>query len=1025
MKKMICCFGLLFMVLGGERNNLDAQLAGDDQGQGIERSAGQQRNIPGGRLRVTDVAQDGLLQKKISELIALLNNSSPNAGLIRVYAVTDLVKIGQPAVEPLLSALENENKDVRSSAVRALGQIGDARAFQPLIKTLEDEDKDVRSSAAVALGQIGDTRAFQPLIDALKDGNENVRSSAVRALGRMGNPQAVSAIIDALKDEHRYVRSSAAAALGRMGNPQAVQPLIDALEDEDALVCSYAVNALSQIGNAQAVKALIKALESEDRNVSSSVVRALGQMGNPQAVQLIINALKDENKNVRASAARALGQIGDARAFQPLIKTLEDEDKDVRSSVALALGQIGDVRAVEPLFTLKDEDQNVRSSASVALFLISNALDPAVIPPKTVRVLIQELDNTDKQVRSMAVLFLGTIGDPQAVKPLISVIKDKDRGVPEFEIRHALVEIGKPAVPALINFLADKDDAISSNAARVLGQIGDTQAVGPLIKAMERYAEEKSQSLSFSFIGDALAKIGDAHSVQALIDFVQDESANRTIRSVAVRALAQTSNPQAVPVLINALKDENNNFRTSAMLAIAGSDFEMKRTFAARAIANDTQVVQLFISALEDKNVRRQAIQALGVIGDARAVEPLLKILEDDQQDWLICNIAARAVGSIGTAQGVQVLINNVEAEKNSRPKSEVYNVSLIGLDLVTSPEAIPALIKALENKSNAKSLTMERLHEKVTKALTIIGSPAVPPLLDILKEKDRYSPEAARILRVLQGIGIRMVGVGQHAQIWPQMSITLGMQTSTTVDWAIQEEVMQLIAQLSATYDRRMGHMNVAETSRRRYASETLIKIGKPAVQPLINALEDQGNVKKPAVQPPINVFEDERYLKRDMSTGFFHNYGRHGPYDIGMRGIIVRALGEIGDRRAVEPLINVLQVKDEETSTLGIAARSLGEIGDPQAVDALAKILKDNDDDNRIRGIAARSLGEIGDRRAVESLIDALDDKDAGVRIDVVWALGAIGDARAVKPLKNALTDSVIYVKSAAKEAMQKIVP
>ncbi len=41
------------------------------------------------------------------------------------------------------------------------------------------------------------------------------------------------------------------------------------------------------------------------------------------------------------------------------------------------------------------------------------------------------------------------------------------------------------------------------------------------------------------------------------------------------------------------------------------------------------------------------------------------------------------------------------------------------------------------------------------------------------------------------------------------------------------------------------------------------------------------------------------------------------------------------------------------------------------------------------------------------------------------MAWALGAIGDARAVKPLKNALTDSVIYVKSTAKEALQKIVP
>ncbi len=48
---------------------------------------------------------------------------------------------------------------------------------------------------------------------------------------------------------------------------------------------------------------------------------------------------------------------------------------------------------------------------------------------------------------------------------------------------------------------------------------------------------------------------------------------------------------------------------------------------------------------------------------------------------------------------------------------------------------------------------------------------------------------------------------------------------------------------------------------------------------------------------------------------------------------------------------------------------------------------------------------------------------DKDAGVRINVACALGAIGDTRAIEPLKNARRDSIIYVQSAAKEALRKI--
>lgn len=50
---------------------------------------------------------------------------------------------------------------------------------------------------------------------------------------------------------------------------------------------------------------------------------------------------------------------------------------------------------------------------------------------------------------------------------------------------------------------------------------------------------------------------------------------------------------------------------------------------------------------------------------------------------------------------------------------------------------------------------------------------------------------------------------------------------------------------------------------------------------------------------------------------------------------------LGEIGDPRAVDPLIEAL--KDEYSRVRSSAARALGEIGDPKAVDPLTEALKD----------------------------------------------------------------------------------
>ena len=64
------------------------------------------------------------------------------------------MKIGEPAVEPLIEALKDKDQDVRWEAALALGNIGDERAVEPLIEALKDEDEDVREAAGEALEKI-------------------------------------------------------------------------------------------------------------------------------------------------------------------------------------------------------------------------------------------------------------------------------------------------------------------------------------------------------------------------------------------------------------------------------------------------------------------------------------------------------------------------------------------------------------------------------------------------------------------------------------------------------------------------------------------------------------------------------------------------------------------------------------------------------------------------------------------------------------------------------------------------------
>ncbi|MEA1965734.1 MAG: HEAT repeat domain-containing protein [Euryarchaeota archaeon] len=131
--------------------------------------------------------------------------------------------------------------------------------------------------------------------------------------------------------------------------------------------------------------------------------------------------------------------------------------------------------------------------------------------------------------------------------------------------------------------------------------------------------------------------------------------------------------------------------------------------------------------------------------------------------------------------------------------------------------------------------------------------------------------------------------------------------------------------------------------------------------------------------------------------------------------------ALGAIENPRAVEALVDVLKNVNEYVR--GAAAEALGHIGDSRAVEALIRALKDEEEIVVVRGNAARALGEIGDAKAVEALKEALNDRDEFVRDYAAWALGEICDAKAVEALIEALKDEKVSVLENAAEALGKI--
>jgi HEAT repeat protein len=76
---------------------------------------------------------------------------------VRTLATWALVKIGPPAVGPLVAALWDTSTNVRAAAAQALGEIGDPQATPSLIAAQDTENTEVRKAIAAALVKIGST----------------------------------------------------------------------------------------------------------------------------------------------------------------------------------------------------------------------------------------------------------------------------------------------------------------------------------------------------------------------------------------------------------------------------------------------------------------------------------------------------------------------------------------------------------------------------------------------------------------------------------------------------------------------------------------------------------------------------------------------------------------------------------------------------------------------------------------------------------------------------------------------------
>lgn len=441
---------------------------------------------------------------------------------------------------------------------------------------------------------------------------------------------------------------------------------------------------------------------------------------------------------------------------------------------------------------------------------------------------------------------------------------------------------------------------------------------------------------------------------------------------------------------------------------LKASNPAIQREVVKRLVSLEDQTFDVLIEALQNESgvVRQQASIALGKIGDDRAVEPIAVLLDyEDPGVRFHVPVALEMIGGEKIIEPLHKALGN----ETAKVRSAAANI----LGKMEDETGIDLLVGLLaDNDSYVKT--------SATDVLKKIGKPAVPKLIEVL------DTEAKNIsLPITDSIGDKIgdeyeKALAKQAALQVSAASILGSINDTRAVKPLLE-AMRRKADDDATEDEKANAASI-----RSGAAAALAAMGPAAVEPLIEILsspmqDEDARISaasilgaiadKRAVEPLISALKDEKKGIRASAAAAFGTLKMDEDLTDDEEEEAEEWIASIGkDRRAVPQLIEAL--KDADAVTRANAAASLGVIADKRATQPLIDVIMNATEREKTRSAAITSLGTLGDAAALEPLVKILinEKEKEGVRKNVMSALRKMENAGASEPLIALLKGEVV---------------
>jgi len=448
---------------------------------------------------IREAAVVGLGDLRLPEAAPLLKRilSSESLANVRCRTVESLgktpLKEGREAWE---HSFRDPSPDVRSAATKALGRVEPAelvkqRGLLELLQgALRDPSEQVVRAAIQALGN--DELILAAMVPPIDQFEEFLASGGTLALDFLYAPARVLGLRSSDKDcqEHSgrirdqarellqgnnaNERSSAARVLGILKDDDSLETLLAATRDDNEVaVRQAAAFALGDLASVESVPRLLEILKHNANAVRAAAAESIGKVLANEAragelseeardaiEETLIRSLLAPGRRVWIPAAKALKEAPSRRTASALLWSLKRHSKEVQDVAMDSLSGMGQFIDPEDLLNLLGA-QRLRIRYGAARLLADH--------PSAETLLLSWLETGEPSVRVGAALSLGAMRSASAIPGLVSIVRESGRDAPDAlfgylrrdgmapdeAASYALVLIGSPAVPQLVELLRE------------------------------------------------------------------------------------------------------------------------------------------------------------------------------------------------------------------------------------------------------------------------------------------------------------------------------------------------------------------------------------------------------------------------------------------------------------------------------------------------------------------------------------------------------------------------------------------